>query len=266
MAAPNQADLRALEKGSLAVEPRNEQGVVALFASLCEEEFGLRITDIETRYPDCYAKNRAGREIGIEFEYESSRYNHTGPPRPSPSGSRGHCEWVVCWIDNAKRRERWRRRLKVQELSSLSRFAKLEPGVWIQPYVPGSVEQLEGGTRHYGFTVPSHARKGDLLLVYRSRKDQAITHILELTTTAEFDRKHSWGWGYQADLRTVLQLPHPVLRSRLVGDLALAPGNYFKRPSPLGRSVLDDWPLIRRRLIAANPGTGLGKALKDIGV
>ena len=261
MPARNSRDLRALDSGPLAFEPRTEQGVVALFAGICEDEYGLRIVDIETRYPDCYAKNRAGREIGIEFEYESSRFNHTEAPRRTPSGSRGHCELVVCWIDNAKRGEKWRKRLKVIELSALRRFAELGPRVWLQPYSRANVDQLRGRKRHVRWTVPSQAQKGDLLLVYRSGPAAAITHIMELTRTAEFDRKHGWGRGFQADLKTVVELPNPVSRADLRANPELANMSYLKRPTPLGQEALKYWPAIERCLLERNPRAGIKNAL-----
>src|SRR4051794_7247717 len=92
---------RRLETGPLQYEPRNEQGVVALFAGICEKRFGLRIRDIDTRYPDCEAVRISnGHKVWIEFEFASSRFDH-------PEWWR--CDWVVCWVDNANRGERWRK-------------------------------------------------------------------------------------------------------------------------------------------------------------
>jgi hypothetical protein len=249
-----------LSSGPLAVEPRTEQGVVALFAGICEIDFRLRITDIETGYPDCYARDKAGHEIGIEFEYESSRFSHAGAARPGPSGRRGHCDWVVCWLDNARRGEKWRRKMKVVELSALPRFDELGPAVWIQPYSRASVAQLYGRRRHAQWTVPSQARKGDLLVVYRSGPAAAVTHVMELTRGAEFDRRHGWGRGFHADLRTLVELPNPVTRVDLLEDRALADVSFFEHPTPLGQNVLEQWPAIERRLIRRNPGTGLKTA------
>jgi hypothetical protein len=236
---------------------------VALFAGICEEEFTIRITDIATGFPDCYARDAAGREIGIEFEYESSRFNHPSlaAARPGRSGH-GHCDWVVCWIDNAKRGERWRKKLKVVELSSLKRFAELGAAVWIQPYGPDSVERLIGRKLHNGWTVPSQARKGDLLLVYRSGPRAAITHIMALRSTAEFSKRHPWGRGFQANLRTVIELPNPVRRTALLSIPELAGVSFFKRPTPLGQNVLSHWREIERCLLDHNPRVGLVKAVE----
>lgn len=262
MANADSGDLRKLSDTPLAVEPRNEQGVVALFASLCEEEFGWRITDIETRYPDCYVKDRRGKELGIELEFESSRYDHDrNRARPGPSGLRGHCDWVVCWIDNAKHDEKWRKKIRVKELSALPRFDELGPSVWIQPYSAANVKRLYGRKRHYAWTVPSKARRGDLLLVYRSGTAAAITHIMELLSSATFDRRHGWGRGFQANLRTLIEIPRPVSRDDLRREARLSEVSFIKRPTPLGQGVLAHWPAIERCLLEHNPRAGIKKAL-----
>jgi hypothetical protein len=187
-----------------------------------------------------------------------------GPPHPSksPAGTPNlHSDWVVCWIDNAKKGEGWRKNVKVKELSSLSRFSDLGPKVWIQPYQPANVERLIGYRRHTAWTVPSEARKGDLLLVYRSGRPSAITHIMVLLTTAEFDRRHSWGRGFAANLKTVAELPTPLTRAACLERPELRDVSFFKRPTQLGQDVLSHWPAIRVALLTSNRGSGLKSVL-----
>lgn len=215
----------------------------------------MRIEDIRAGYPDCTAIGKSGRRIEIEFEYESSRFNHPD----DPAGKL--CDWVVCWIDNAKKGEKWRKNVKVKELSSLSRFSDLGPKVWIQPYQPANVERLIGYRRHTAWTVPSEARKGDLLLVYRSGRPAAITHIMVLLTTAEFDRRHSWGRGFAANLKTVAELPTPLTRAACLERPELRDVSFFKRPTQLGQDVLSHWPAIRVALLTSNRGSGLKSVL-----
>jgi hypothetical protein len=247
----------------LLYEPRYEQGVVALFAAICEDEFSVRIAEVRQRYPDCIARRispsgRLGREVLIEFEYRSSGFNH------DPKG----CEWLVCWTHDLSDDELRRGGMKHLRVHELRRFFQLV-NVWVWPYAAAQADDLPTRGWAEDYTVPSQAREGDVLLVYRTERGRseraAITHVMEIGTNAEYDHRHTWGTGYVADLKTILKLPHPVPRSRIAADAALAPGSYLKRPSPLGRSVLDDWPLIRRRLIAANPGTGLGRSLDRVG-
>jgi hypothetical protein len=256
MAAPHLHQLRRLDSTSLRYEPRNEQGVVALFASICEDRYNLRIEDIETGYPDCVAVKRNGQRVRIEFEFESSRFNHE---------DLNACDWVVCWVDNAKRGEKWRKKLKVIELRE--QFPELGADVWLQPYRPVNADALPTlGRKSYGWTVPSRARKGDLLLVYRSGRNAAITAIMEVRTTAEYDRKHSWGTGYQAALKKVFDLPVPLSRTVCMTEAQLRDLWFFKRPAPLGRSVLKYWPVIERLMAQQNPHSGLKKALASYAV
>jgi hypothetical protein len=248
---------RRLESGPLRYEPRNEQGVVALFAGICEERFGLKIQHIETGFPDCEAvRVKGGRRVWIEFEFASSRFDHQ---------EWWKCDWVVCWVDNSNRGETWRRGtatrrgLRVVELRA--EFPELGPDVWIQPYKPENVKRLDQLKRHREWTVPSEAARGDLLLVYQSQQNQGITHILEVTTPAEYDSRHGWGSGYKADLRTVIKLPKPVPREDLQRHPRLRSVSFFRRPSPLGTSVLPSWPAIERLMLDLNPRAGIRKAL-----
>ena len=250
---------RALGSSALMLEPRNEQGVVALFASVCEEEFALRIDDIRTGYPDCDARGPRGK-IRIEFEFESSRYNHHNDPKCDWK----KCDWLVCWIDNAKRTEKWREHLKVVELAPL--FPEIGAEVWLQPYRPESVDRIRERKLHDSWTAPSRARKGDLLLIYESGRRASITHLMALRTNAEYDRKHAYGAGYAADLRTVFELPSPVPRASLLKDRTLRDVSFFKRPSPLGQSVLRCWPALERILFQHNPRAGLRKVLDEFAV
>ena len=249
---------RRLSKGPLRFEPRNEQGVVALFAAICREAYGVEIEDIETGFPDCEARRISnGQTLWIEFEFESSRFDHDEWWR---------CDWVVCWVDNANRREQWRRgtpkRKGLRVVEMRKEFPELGPDVWIQPYKPENVARLDERVNHGRWTVPSEAAAGDLLLVYRSQKEQGITHILEVRTPAEHDPKHSWGTGYTADLRTVSKLPRYLSIAKLRSKPGLRDVSYFKRPSPLGTSVLPYWPQIEKVMLELNPRAGIATKLK----
>lgn len=246
---------RRLRSSPLQYEPRNEQGVVALFAGICERRFGLKVRDIETGFPDCQAVYiKGGRRVWIEFEFQSSSFNHK---------EWWKCDWVVCWIDNANRGETWRRGtrkrpgLRVVELQS--EFPELGPNVWVQPYQPQNVRRLDERKNHYDWTVPSEAAAGDLLLIYQSQRNQGITHILEVRTPAEYDPQHGWGTGYSADLRTVIKLPRPVPRAALQQRVPSV--SFFRKPSPLGTSVLSSWPTLERLLLEFNPRAGIKRAL-----
>lgn len=75
-------------------EPKNEMGVVVLFAEVCES-YGVSIVNIQSAYPDALI-NMNGEYYRVEFEYYASNFLlHKHDPR----------NLVVCWIDDLKDRD-----------------------------------------------------------------------------------------------------------------------------------------------------------------
>ncbi len=67
-----------LPDAPLRFAPRNEQGVVFLFAHLASR-FRMRVDEIKQGFPDCVAFEKASgseRRVRIEFEYRSTRLIH----------------------------------------------------------------------------------------------------------------------------------------------------------------------------------------------
>lgn len=251
---------RKLQSGPLLFEPRNEQGVVALFGAICEAELGLRIGDIQPGYPDCVAIDRRGRRVRIEFEFASSRFDHERHRRTIRD-----CDLIVCWIDNAAPNVYWRGHVKVRELAPL--FPELGANVWVQPFKPMSADRLTEKAKLFSdWTVPAQARKGDLLLLYRSGSSAALTSILQLTSNAQYSDEHDWGRGYAADLRRLIVLPESVSRESLMRDSRTRKISFFRSPTPMGQSVLPDWEAVLEVLMEFNPRAGVKKALTDIAV
>lgn len=79
-----------MEGCDMSSAPVNEQGVVMLFGMLAGK-LGFRVEMVQTAFPDCEARRKCAdgkwREVRIEFEYVSSRFDH------DPKG----CDLVVCW-------------------------------------------------------------------------------------------------------------------------------------------------------------------------
>ncbi|TET28191.1 MAG: EVE domain-containing protein [Candidatus Bathyarchaeum sp.] len=71
-------------------DPKSESGVVSLFSKV-HRELGFPILKvIRNRFPDCIAINEEGKEVRIEFEEPSGKFDH------DPKG----CDLIVCWEDN----------------------------------------------------------------------------------------------------------------------------------------------------------------------
>src|SRR4051794_12870398 len=72
----------------LPIEPRNENGVVYVFA-LSAKRLGFDVRVVRAGFPDCIAQ-RDGKRVRIEFEFLSSNFRLHGH---DPS----RCDAVVCW-------------------------------------------------------------------------------------------------------------------------------------------------------------------------
>jgi hypothetical protein len=77
----------------MARAPVNEQGVVFLFGKIAHD-LGFEVEVVRSRYPDCVAKRRLGKDrwedVRVEFEFRSSdfkRHDHDS----------GECDILVCW-------------------------------------------------------------------------------------------------------------------------------------------------------------------------
>ena len=102
---------------SLSCAPLNELGVVYLFGVL-HDTFDFKIESIQSGFPDCIARRKAGanrwEEVRIEFEYDSKSFLSHGH---NPDG----VDLIVCWTHNWKECPR---RIEVIELSSLLGIAE----------------------------------------------------------------------------------------------------------------------------------------------
>lgn len=73
-------------------DPDSEAAVVSLFSKIHRELGFPFIKVIRNRFPDCIALDNEGKEIRIEFEEPSSRFDH------DPKG----CDLIVCWEDDLR--------------------------------------------------------------------------------------------------------------------------------------------------------------------
>lgn len=126
-------------------EPKNEMGVVVLFAEVCES-YGVSIVNIQSAYPDALI-NMNGEYYRVEFEYYASNFLlHKHDPR--------NCDLVVCWIDDLKDRDF---PLTVWQLSS-----RIDPVIKIYSDVEKEIAFLRSEnkevTEHTGARIEQTAR------------------------------------------------------------------------------------------------------------
>jgi len=76
--------------------PVNEQGVVFLFGMVAQE-LGYVVEIVRTKFPDCEAKRRVGKDrwerLKIEFEFMSRNFLNHGHDK-------NDCDLIVCWENN----------------------------------------------------------------------------------------------------------------------------------------------------------------------
>jgi hypothetical protein len=81
-----------LKSAPLQYAPRNELGVVFLFAHVAKR-LQFRIEEIRAGFPDCIAYRHAGdseKRVRIEFEFRSSSFKaHRHDSK--------QCDCIVCW-------------------------------------------------------------------------------------------------------------------------------------------------------------------------
>ncbi len=79
----------------MAHAPTNEQGVVALFATVARD-LNLYIEDIGTSHPDCTVRRFNGNgweRLSVEFEFEAKGFDR-GKRDPLLA------DMIVCWVSN----------------------------------------------------------------------------------------------------------------------------------------------------------------------
>ena len=227
-----------LEGAPLRYAPQNELGVVYLFASIAKR-LGLHVEQIRPAFPDCIAYQRTGKgekRVRIEFEYKSRNFSHN--PRK--------CDWIVCWDHN------WPDAPKRLRIVELRRYFGLGLDVWIQPVSNWGKEPKEryadilADSNYWSdWTVSSLAKKGDLVLYYRTRPDSLIRDIFKvvgdvIVTSGDWRGKPD----YEAPIRRVTTLASPIhfedfSRHPVLRHAPFVRGRMQGRPN-----VTEYWPYI----------------------
>jgi hypothetical protein len=72
-------------------DPASEAGVFCLFSKI-HRFLGFQfIKEIKDRFPDCIALDNEGKEVRIEFEESSSKFDH----------NEKECDFIICWRDDS---------------------------------------------------------------------------------------------------------------------------------------------------------------------
>jgi hypothetical protein len=236
-------ELIPIHGAPLRYAPENEQGVVAIFAAIAKARLGMTIELIRTGYPDCEVVRR-GKRVRVEFELRSRGFKTHLKPDPTVK----NCDAIVCWIHD------WPAVPDHLEVIELRRMFGMGQNVWVQPYEPKMADRM-ARKKINGWSVPASAGKGDFLLLYRSKPDHRIEHVLRVSSQPyEDDHWRNLGRSaIYANFHRVGDLPTPVPLGTLKRDRTLrhAPfvANDFAGPQQIGAW----WPALRELIVALNP-------------
>ncbi len=235
---------QALEGAALRFAPQNELGVVYLFASMAKR-LGLSSVEIvRPGFPDCIAYQRTGKgekRVRIEFEYKSRNFNHD--PKK--------CDWLVCWEDN------WPNAPTHLKIIELRRYFGLGKDIWIQPVSGEWAEELGKIKFSPVWSVSSLAKKGDLVLFYRTLPESLIRDIFVvvgkvMVTKGKWRLNPKTDKDYQAPIRRVATLASPIHFDDFLRHPVLkhAP---FTRARMQGRpNITEYWPYVYDIIIRRN--------------
>lgn len=240
-----------LEGAALRFAPQNELGVVYLFATMAKR-LGLTTVElIRPGFPDCIAYQRTGKgekQVRIEFEYKSRSFNHDP----------GKCDWIVCWEHN------WPDAPAHLRIVELRRYFGLGLDVWIQPVSGRFADILATIQFSPEWSVASLAKKGDLVLFYRTQPEGLIGDLFKVAGDVVIT-KGEWkgqkrGKDYEAPIRRIATLASPVHYEDFVRHPVLRSAP-FMRAKMIGRpNATEYWPYIYDMIIRRN--RKLAQALK----
>jgi hypothetical protein len=234
-----------LERAPLHYASQNELGVVFLFSGMTKK-LRLKIEEIRPQFPDCIAYQKTGggeKEIRIEFEFKSRNFR---PHLSSQEYKTNGCDWIVCWEDN------WPDKPKNLKIIELRKEFGLGFNVWIQPVSGKEGEKLSETNSSDSWSVPSLARKDDLILYYHTHKKKYIKDIFKLFGDVEIIQGTDWA-PYFGPIRRVCELKSPIFFEDLKRDRFLKTAS-FVRGTMRGRpKATEYWPYLFDMIIRRNP-------------
>lgn len=241
-----------LKNAPLQYAPKNELGVVFLFASVARR-LQFRIEEIRPAFPDCIAYRHAGesqKRVRIEFEFKSSSFKaHRHKVR--------ECDCIVCWQHD------WPDVPERIEVIELKRFYGAQFKVWIQAAIKSQWHWLDERDR-LDWALSKRATPGDLLLMYRTLPNCSITDVFRFAGDQLRRGKASWrsGVAYYGHIKRVCTLDAPIFLRDLRQHKVLRRASFVRgNMQGVGLLVSEYWPYLYSMICERNPKAR--KALAD---
>jgi hypothetical protein len=231
-----------LEGAPMHYAPANELGVVFLFSHLLKK-WRLKVDQIQSRYPDCIAYQRAGgkdEKIRIEFEFKSSNFKRQ-------KHNRRRCDWIVCWEHD------WFDHPDSLKIIELRREFGLGFNVWMQPVARPQTQDLDKSD-YINWTVGKGAHEDDIVLFYRKKPDGCIKDIFVLTEGVRYiPRTHRSGKEYSADMELICKLRSPLFLKDFQQHQILSTAGFVRGFFQKGQKITQYWPYIYQMIFERNP-------------
>jgi len=224
-------------------EPRNEAGVIILFTLVMRRLGFSGVVETQGKFPDCVARRR-GKSVILEFEYKSRAFE--AHSHLDELGKK-KCT-IVCWEDN------WQTPPKKITIISLKKELGLSNRIRLtHAKHPDDILSLNTTRRKTcEWSMPSGARKGDLLVVWRCGPKQSRFQDL-FRALEDAKRKHGYpGWG---KCRVVCHLKNPITiqdikRHQELSKSPMVRPFFFMGPN---KELTPYWTWLYQLIIERNP-------------
>lgn len=231
----------SLENAPMQFAPKNELGVVFLFAAVAKK-LQFRIVEIKPSFPDCIAYKRSGTEeelVRIEFEYKSRNFlSHKHNP--------DNCDCIVCWEHD------WPE--TPVEVIELKRYFGVSFKVWIQPVVKEQYESLEEGNE-IEWGLSKRATPGDLLLMYKCSPLKLIEDVFVLTDEDFITEEAGWriGKAHFGIIKRLCRLKSPIHLDDFRNHRILKTSSFIRSNMQGNKHVSSYWNYIYDLIKERNP-------------
>ncbi|MGQ9799855.1 MAG: hypothetical protein ACUVRG_11325, partial [Ignavibacterium sp.] len=232
----------SLKNAPLEYAPKNELGVVFLFAHIAKK-LQLRIEEIRPQFPDCIAYRKIGdkeKKVRIEFEFKSSNFNsHNHNPKD--------CDMIVCWHHD------WPDYPKNIEIVELKRYFGVHKKVWIQPVIKSQWHFLDEYDE-LDWGLSKRTTVGDLLLMYRCYPEKKISDIYFLT--GDLTRaKAGWREGdcYAGTIKKICHLDAPIFLDDMRNHKIIRTSSFIRNNLQGNHLVSEYWPYLYTMIVERNP-------------